>query len=450
MLRRETQHILESCRGYLSASMEKMMKQWTSMEKVVKRWRGLFRQPLVDDLEEEPLLFFESEEAAPSNLMVEGAAASPQRLRLSFPKRTIYDFCHLLPPFEDDPDRLDRMRWQVKEAMRLAIFDRSSADESIIGFANLIVLCGFNARLESPQALVEPLEAVELAEKYYRRSLAWKSAMEAGRPEDERINLSKAVYSSENAILSVFSGLRALYVYAASPKPEPEPEPEPVEPVPPPKAETDVPLPDPAVAQNGAGDPAAGQNGAADPTASENGTVEPEEKHEPTAEELLKLELISSPARLFEYREEKYLELKQKSRFEDAYVTYKEKLPERTSDDRHRGDEGRGGFSMDAMLQFAQAMSLINGGGARMTVPAGDAASADTGPPPIKKIQRKLRTDGFTIKDKERLIEIIYSCEANGTRFDRDYETMEAMVYRKPHQVVMMLAEKVEDPVLFL
>ena len=68
----------------------------------------------------------------------------------------------------------------------------------------------------------------------------------------------------------------------------------------------------------------------------------------------------------------------------------------------------------------------------------------------VKKPRRPLRLDGdFSIRDKERLIQLIYTCEGSGVKFDRDYETLEAMVYKKPQQVAMLLAEKLDDPVFY-
>ncbi len=102
---------------------------------------------------------------------------------------------------------------------------------------------------------------------------------------------------------------------------------------------------------------------------------------------------------------------------------------------------------MDTMLQLMQAMALLQGGGPRQTF-AGDGAAQKEAEKP--KVVRKLKADpDFAVKDKERLIELIYQSEASGLKFEKDFETLEAMVYRKPHQVVLILGQQVDDPIFY-
>src|SRR6185369_7601951 len=170
---------------------------------MLTRWKAIFGSG--------PSLIVEPES---SGSTVGLGERSSLRLGLTFPKRNIYDFCHLISPFELDGDGKDRLRWHIRDAMRQAIFDKRSSDENILCFAELIVLCGFNGSAREWQRVVSPKEAVELAERYYKRTTRWRKATDSDRPEEERINFSKDVYESENRIFSLFQGLRDLYAKA--------------------------------------------------------------------------------------------------------------------------------------------------------------------------------------------------------------------------------------------
>jgi hypothetical protein len=466
-----------------------------SITSIFKGWKDIFRQiahPVPEDGEDGDELFLDAgdggEETAPAESPLnhrEEAETSPHRLSLSHSKRTIFDFAHILPPFDTDLEGSNRRRWQLKEAMRQAVLEKASEDESIISFAALIVLCGFCEDMADPAYVIEPIKAVEFAEKYYKRTILWKKAVEAGKPEDERINLSKAVYAAENTILSALLNNRTLYDRVGNPPP-PSPPPPAEEPAleEGPSAEaSDLAGSTTAAGKNGAAveespsiwtDPSAGTEtesgdletpGEADAGAAETGGTgagEPASGAEPEAAVDGSTGAESEPApepeapppprfpdtrSLYAYRERMFVELKLRNVFEEAYISYKEKATERVGDDKPRDDKG-GGFSMEAMMQLVAAMGMFQGGVRPAAVDSG--ATADAQPAPVKRLPaRKLRTDGFTVEDKDKLIRLIYSCEAAGTKFDRDAETLEAMVYRKPHQVVQILAEKVEDPILF-
>src|SRR5687768_5222598 len=152
---------------------------------MLTRWKAIFGSG--------PSLIVEPER---SGSTVGLGERSSLRLALSFPKRNIYDYCHLISPFELNVDGKERLRWHVRDAMRQAILDKRSSDESIISFAELIVLCGFNGSSREWQRTVSPKEAIELAERYYKRTARWRKSIETGKSEEERINLSKEVYES--------------------------------------------------------------------------------------------------------------------------------------------------------------------------------------------------------------------------------------------------------------
>jgi len=414
---------------------------------MLRNWKDLFRHAAStaageDLLEDFPFSLASEGPAQPSHRGT--GISSPQRLSLSFPKRSIFDFTHLIPPYDVDNEVSDRTRWQIKEAMRDAIAERRSADESIISFAELIVLCGFDGT-EDPRRMLEPSEAIELAEKYYKRSVAWKAATDAGRPEAERINLSKDVYASENSIFRYFLNLRSAFSRLVKDGSSGElQESELLDPELPgaesaesaEKVEADA-------SGNGTGE-GAGAEAEAEAPAAENGAVHPPASEPP----------VRDPEQLYAHRRDRFCEFKLTNRFEEAYIAYREKVVERVerpSDDRpveRVVSGGGGGVSLDVLLQFMQAMNLAQGGGGKQQVLPADSAAAVE---PAKKLARKLRTDAdFTVKDKERLIQVIYSCEAQGLKFDRDFETLEAMVYRKPSQVILTLSEKIDDPVFYL
>ena len=348
---------------------------------------------------------------------------SCERLRMSFPRRLIFDYVHLVPPLGLDLPDADRFREQVRESLREAIGERRSAEEAIQGFAELLILCGLAESSEGDPPMLDPLEAVEAAEVYYKRITLWQKAIKDGAEEHERIKLSKAVYASEHQVFGFLDRLRDLYSRPASGAGPPE-------------------KPEAPLNGNGNG------NGAA--LDHEHAATEPEDGAEATEAAPSRLPVSRTPRQLFESRMEVFRRLRDRHAIEEAYITYKEKTPPPppppVERERHHEEPRRsGGLEVEGLVQLFQAMSLLQGG-ARPQVLDGDKK----GEPEKKTILRQFKADGdFGVKDKERLLQLLAHCEAGKVKFDKDYETLEALVYRKPHQVVLTLAAQLDDPVFY-
>jgi hypothetical protein len=350
---------------------------------------------------------------------------SPERLRMSFPRRLIFDYVHLVPPLGIDLPDADRFREQVRESLREGIGERRSAEEAIQSFAELLLLCGLAEGSEGDPPMLDPLEAVEAAEVYYKRITLWQKAVKDGAEEHERIKLSKAVYASEHQVFGYLDRLRGLFSRPAS---------------------AAAPPPGPPAPLNGNG-VAAGEEHAGSAEA-ENG-VEAEDGVESHVA-APRMPVSRTPRELFESRMEAFRRLRDCHAIEEAYITYKEKTPppppppverERYHEEPRRS----GGLEVEGLVQLFQAMSLLQGG-ARPQVLDGDKK----GEPEKKTVLRQFKADGdFDVKDKERLLQLLAHCEAGKVKFEKDYETLEALVYRKPHQVVLTLAAQLDDPVFY-
>jgi hypothetical protein len=306
---------------------------------------------------------------------------------LSLSKCTIFRFSHVVAPFGSNREVTDAVRWQVREAMAQAVFEGRSIDNSIIGFAELIVRCGLlEGSGGEPGRLVTPEKAVELAEAYYRQRRKLKEALAAGSPESERIELSKEVYASEKAILQLFDTLRELYV---------------------------------ALERGG------GRQG-------------------------FQLDPLSGVRDLFVRREEQLDELKRLNAFEEAYITRREKpAAAASSNGAVKNEDAASALPLDAALKLIQAMSKANGSGA--PPPAAPQAPEEPPAPARRRVaQRAFKGNGdFSAQDKDRLIELIYGCQAANVELEKEYEALEAMVYTKPHEVAVILSSGVDDQVFY-
>lgn len=319
---------------------------------------------------------------------------SAERLRISFHKRMLFDYTHLVPPFRFDPGTAERFREQIRNAMRIAACERGTAEECIRFFAELLMLCGLREEFTPSSPLMRPLEAVELAEKYYKRITPWQKAIADGAPEEVRINLSKEVYALEHEILKVLDRLRNLYIQAS------------------------------------------GNGNGAHPRVDDGNNNGKEAG-----------DRLPDSGAIYRLRIQEFRQLKGRNDMEVAYIAYRQKERQPPSARKRTREAREVKIDLESMVQLLQASSLIQGGEKRQLP---DAETASKEQPEKKAVARMFKADGdFSVKDKDRLIQIIADCESSDIKFEKDYETLEAMVYCKPHQVIHILAGKVDNPVFY-